>query len=178
MTFIYDENNAGGSRITQAGEYEIYPSSYVYTMTQETDNPMITMTYKVREDVDQPGAGSELRYDNFVDTKKSDWRFNSLTKATNAFEDKHDFGNPQGWAEQMLGRPIRAKVEMEANRNGKEYAVIKSFKPTEHPKMTEKPDIKRQSGVSKPPANSGTLADPFKGDTGQAVDISDDDLPF
>lgn len=178
MSFKYNENNAGNSMITKAGEYEVYPNAYEYTMTKSTNRPMITMNYKVRDDVDQEGAGSEIRFDNFVDSTKSDWRFNALTKATGAFEDDHDFGNPQGWAEEMLGKPIRVKVKIEES-NGKQYPAITSFKPSQET-MSEAPEIKNHDSsakktVSKPSAN--VIKDPFA-DDGGSVSISDDDLPF
>lgn len=178
MSFKYNENNAGNSMITKAGEYEVYPNAYEYTMTNSTNRPMITMNYKVRDDVDQEGAGSEIRFDNFVHSPKSDWRFNALTKATGAFEDDHDFGNPQGWAEEMLGKPIRVKVKIEES-NGKQYPSIASFKPSQEA-MTEEPEIKQHdtsspTTASKPAAS--TVKDPFA-DGGESINISDDDLPF
>lgn len=179
MSFKYDENNAGISPITKAGEYEVYPSAYVYTLTKATRNPMITMNYKVRDDVDQDGAGSEIRYDNFVDTPKSDWRFNALIKATGAFESGHEFGTLQGWAEEMLGKPVRVKVAMTTDKNGKQYPEIKSFKATAAPDMTEVPEVDHQGGGSSTPhaSKSDTIADPFA-DNGKPIEINEDDLPF
>lgn len=185
MSFGYDEDNAGKKPVA-AGKYEVYPTTYEAKLTQNTRNPMITMNYKVRSDVDQASKGSWLQYDNFVDTPNSDWRFNALTKATTLYENKHDFGSMENWAEEMLGKPVLVTVKMQKSNNGQEYPVVSSFAPSKSSKMTETPDVKHHGAmnsavndVNKNLNNASFAAesDPFA-NNGQQVDIDDDSLPF
>lgn len=180
MSFGYDAENTGMEPL-KAGEYEVYPTTYESKLTSKTRNPMIVMNYKVRSDVDQPNKGALIQYDNFVESPKSQWRFNALTKATDMYENGHDFGTMESWAEEMLGKPVRVKVKVEPSQNGKEYPSVSSFKKSDVPTMTETPQIKSHKDINDaansiqnnmPPAN-----DPFA-DGGQSIDISDEDVPF
>ena len=207
MSFIYDENDTGMKPLTD-GEYEVYPNAFDPAPSQTTGNPMITMNYFVREDVQQAGAGSEIRYDHFTDTPAARWRFNVLTKATKAFNNKFDFGDDQGWAQQMMGRPVRVRIEMEKDSKGKERPSVKEFMPSQFPQMATQPKIKsgqQQAPISggyqpqQPPVfnqqpaqgqtqpqsfgqpnipNRQPAANPFANTSNGAIDISDDDLPF
>ena len=178
MSFKYNSKNTGNARIEKAGDYEVYPSKYASQLTREKHNPMIVMNYVVRSDVDQPAAGALIQFDNFVDSENSGWRFNALSKATAAFQNDFDFGTMEGWAENMLGKPIKVRVKLD----DKGYAQVVSFKESDHPEMKEQPRIfshkdtnsaaaKAQAGMN---AASG---DPFA-NNGGPIDISDDDLPF
>lgn len=183
MSFGYDEQDTGNQLITEAGEYEVYATSYADKLTQRTRNKMETLNYRVRGDVDQPAKGALIQYDNFVATPKAQWRFNALTKATEMFENGHDFGTPEGWAEEMLGKPFIAVVEMEEDNKGIPRPSVRSFKPSKHKPMAEKPIIKStkavNSAASSIPDNMGqqNAGDPFAGNDGP-IDISDEDVPF
>lgn len=186
MGFGYDASNAGRKPIT-AGVYEVYPTSYVSQLTREKRNPMIVMNYKIRSDVEQAGQGALLQYDNFVDSPNSDWRFNALTKATNVYENKHDFGTMENWAEEMLGKPVRVRVRMIKSSNGNEYPEVSSFSVSENPQMTETPEVKHHGAMNNAVnnvnqnLNQASQAKPQNNSyapTGGEIDISDDDLPF
>jgi len=166
----------------------VYATSYADKLTQRTRNEMEVLNYRVRGDVDQPAKGSLIQYDNFVDTPKAQWRFNALTKATQMYENGHDFGTPSNWAEEMLGKPFIAVVAMEADKKGVMRPSVRSFKPSQHKPMTETPIIKSdkelQNAASSVPDNMGAThpagpatADPFS-NSGNSIDISDDDVPF
>ncbi|WP_369707262.1 DUF669 domain-containing protein [Levilactobacillus brevis] len=187
MAFGYDETNVGNEQITKPGEYEVYATSFADKLTQQTRNEMEVLNYRVRTDVDQPAKGALIQYDNFVATPKAQWRFNALTKATEMYENGHDFGTPSNWAEEMLGKPFIAVVTMEEDNKGVLRPNVKSFKPSLHKPMAEKPIIKSQKAIdaaaNSVPANMGNGApaagptDPFTGNGG-GVDISDADVPF
>lgn len=184
MAFGYDEKNTGNEQITKAGEYEVYATSYADKLTQRTRNEMEVLNYRVRGDVDQPGKGALIQFDNFVATPKAQWRFNALTKATQMYENGHDFGDPKHWAEEMLGKPFRAVVAMEKDNKGILRPSIRSFKPSKFKPMTEQPIIKSQKDIDQAagsvPDNMGQQhapADPFASNN-DSIDISDDDVPF
>lgn len=184
MAFGYDEKNVGNEQITKAGEYEVYATTYADKLTQRTRKEMEVLNYRVRGDVDQPAQGSLIQYDNFVATPKAQWRFNALTKATEMFENGYDFGTPKNWAEEMLGKPFIAVVAMEEDNKGVLRPSVRSFKPSKHKPMSETPIIKSQKGVDTAvgsiPSNMGQQhnnPDPFA-NTGDSIDISDEDVPF
>jgi len=188
MGFGYDEKNAGNELITKPGEYEVYATAYADKLTKTTRNEMEVVNYRVRTDVDQPAQGALIQYDNFVNTPKAAWRFNALTKATQMFENGHDFGTPSNWAEEMLGKPVIAVVAMERDNKGIPRPAVRSFKPSKNKPMTEVPIIKSakelQDAANGIPDNMGAThnAGPATGDpfanTGNSIDISDDDVPF
>jgi len=189
MAFGYDEKNVGVEQITKPGEYEVYATSFADKLTKNSRKEMEVLNYRVRTDVDQPGKGALIQYDNFVATDKAQWRFNALTKATEMYENGHDFGNPSNWAEEMLGKPIIAVVTMEKDLKGQERPSVKSFKPSKRKPMAEEPTIKSHKDLDNAaagiPDNMGAShgvpapepTDPFTGNGG-GVNISDNDIPF
>lgn len=177
MSFGYDESNTGIEPI-EAGTYEVYPTKYTAQNTKKTNKPMIVMNYKIRADVEQKSKGSVIQFDNFVAGENSQWRFNALTKATQAFKSGFDFGTPEGWAENMLGKPVRVKISID----GKGYPEVKSFLPSKQPKMTEQPDIHSHKAVNSAAAVAAkgiqnATNDPFAAGNGP-IDIDDSDIPF
>lgn len=177
MSFGYDENNTGMEPI-EAGTYEVYPTKYAAQNTKRTNKPMIVMNYKIRSDVQQKSQGQIIQFDNFVAGEKSQWRFNALTKATQAFKSGFDFGTPEGWAENMLGKPIRVKITID----DKGYPEVRSFLPSENAKMSEQPAIFSHKGINSAAANAqagmnATSGDPFA-NNGGPIDIDESKLPF
>lgn len=163
--FIYDENNAGYEPIT-AGFYEVYANTYFVT-TSQAGNEMIQFNYFVRNDVNQKGQGSEIRYDNFTDTPPAHWRWNALTKAVGGIQQGTQMTNEQ-WAEAMLLKPLKVKVEMEENGNGKEYPRVKAFYKSDQPQFVIQP--KRAEAYKSQSKGVGGV-DP-------TTQLSDDNLPF
>lgn len=189
MSFGYDEKNVEIEQVTNPGEYEVYATSFADKLTNKTRNEMEVLNYRVRTDVDQPAKGAVIQFDNFVATPKAQWRFNALTKATEMYENGHDFGTPSNWAEEMLGKPIIVVVTMEKDLKGTLRPSVKSFKASKHKPMAENPVIKSHKDLDNAaagiPDNMGAAhgapapepIDPFTGNSG-GVNISDDDIPF
>ncbi|MDK7716054.1 DUF669 domain-containing protein [Aerococcus urinae] len=174
--FTYDENNRGLDPV-KAGVYEVYANAYSL-LTSQSGNEMVQFNYYIREDVDQPSKGSEIRYDNFVDTENSKWRWNALTHAIGGIPNGTQMTTQQ-WAEMVLGKPIKVKVELVPNSKGKEYPEVKAFYTTDVPNYSIAPKaakpVKTQSkgfdsfgGMNQ---SSTAQADPF-------ASVFDDNLPF
>lgn len=191
MSFTFDENNAGVEQI-KPGEYEVYPNAYSVDVAR-SGNQVIQLNYFIRDDVQQPSAGQDIRYDNFTVTANAQWRFNALAKAVGTPQG-FDFGTPEGWAKAMMGKPVRVVVGMEKDLKdkNKEWPRVKSFKNAQVP-MNVQPVYKQsqQQSISNAANNlnnqfgSQTQSqsqqnfnqDPFSG-VGQTINISDDDMPF
>ena len=139
MSFTFDENNAGVEPI-KPGEYEVYPNAYAVG-TAKSGNQTIQLNHFIRDDVQQPGAGQEIKFDNFTVTPTAQWRFNALAKAAGTPQG-FDFGSPEGWAQAMMGKAIRVVVEMEKDNKGKEWPRVRSFKPAQVP-MNGQPVFKQ-----------------------------------
>lgn len=184
----FDENNVGMEPI-KAGEYEVYANAFDIGFSQ-AGNERVQFNYFIREDVQQPSQGSEIRFDNFTNTPNAAWRMNSLMKAL-GFQNGTEFPDMLTWAKTMLGRPLRVKVEMEANDNGKEYARVKQLKASQFPQMQQQPVIKmdqqqqsranqfnqpNQASYGQPNINYQAQTNNF--DEGRPINISEDDLPF
>lgn len=168
MTFKFDENNTGFEPI-KAGEYEVYMNTYTLK-TAKSGNEMIEVNYTIRPDVDQPAKNQEIRFDNFVITENSIWRIHALSKAVGV-PSGYDFGTPQGWAQAMLGKPVKVKVGLREH-NGNEYADVKGFMESEYKEFKTEPVIKKEQNQ-----NNQQSSNPFANANGP-IDISDDDLPF
>ncbi|WP_125703748.1 DUF669 domain-containing protein [Lacticaseibacillus daqingensis] len=152
MSFTFDASNTGIKPL-EDGEYEVYPSAWALEEAKTTGNRMIQMNYTVRGDVQQAGQGAEVRYDNFVLVDSSMWRANALTAAVGGFSDRYDFGSAENWAEMMLGRPVRVRVEQTVQNNGKTYPEVKFFMPSNFPQLQEQPRVKHhQAGGQQPVA--------------------------
>jgi hypothetical protein len=162
MSFKIDYNNVGSAPV-KPGEYEVYPTEFDARKAQ-SGNDCVIMNYTIRDDVDQPSQGSEIRYDNFTFTQNSLWRFNQAAKAAGIPEGT-DFASPEEWAKAMINRPLRIVVG-ERTYNGNTYPTVKMFKNS----------LVSQAGPVNQKASSG-FEDPFANNS-KPIDISDDDLPF
>lgn len=162
MGFSVDYNNVGNAPV-KPGEYEVYPSEFEIKRSQNTGNQMVVMNYLIRDDVDQPSQGSEIKFDNFVYTPNSYWRFNQAAKAAGV-PDGTTFNGPEDWAKAMINRALRVDVG-QRTYNGNIYPQVKGFK---------------SSLVSQGKLTVGTSSindDPFA-NSSEPINISDDDLPF
>lgn len=153
MSFTVDYKNTGIEPI-KPGEYEVYPIKYDIQAAQ-SGNMRVIVNYEVRSDVDQPGQGQEIKFDNFTVTENSMWRFNQASKAA-GMPDGITFGTVEEWASAFMKRSVRVVVG-EKTYDGKTFPEVKSFKESQH-STTKKQD-------------------PFV-DDGKPIDISDNDLPF
>lgn len=153
MSFTVDYKNTGIEPI-KPGEYEVFPVKYDIQAAQ-SGNMRVIVNYEIRSDVDQPGQGQEIKFDNFTVTENSIWRFNQASKAA-GMPDGITFGTIEEWASAFMKRSVRVVVG-ERTYDGKTFPEVKSFKESQH-STTKKQD-------------------PFA-DDGKPIDISDDDLPF
>lgn len=184
----FDENNVGMEPI-KAGEYEVYANAFDIGFSQ-AGNERVQFNYFIREDVQQPSQGSEIRFDNFTNTPNAAWRMNSLMKAIGGLQNGAEFPDLLTWAKTMLGRPLRVKVDMEANDSGKEYPKVKQLKQSQFPQMQQqaiiKMDQKQQSRANQfnqPYQSSFNQSNNNQApnnnfDEGRPINISEDDLPF
>lgn len=155
MTIDY---NKAGSGMVEAGEYEVIASEFSVE-TARTGNEMVQFNYLIRDDVDQKCQGQEIRFDNFVWTENSLWRLQSAAKAAQVPEG-YDIEGPEDFGDVLKGKAMRVVVEMEEATNGKKYPRVKQFK------------------ASEAPAPKAKSTDTGKQQKDEAIDISDDDLPF
>lgn len=162
--FKVDHSKAeGGFTLLPEGEYEVFPVAADFS-TSSNGNAMITVNYKIRDDVEQEGQGQELRFDRFTATEKAMWRIQAACKAAQ-FEQGVEFDSLEEFWASFKGKAIKVVVEHEeatfGKNAGKTFPVVKGFKASEvggEMKTDRKTD------------------DPFSGNG--PIDISDDDLPF
>lgn len=168
MAFKLDKNNTG-FQILPEGEYEVFPHVFAKETAQTSGNKMAQFNYIVRDDVDQPGQGQEIRFDNFVDTPAALWRVNQASEAAGLDMEK-EYDDVWDWAEDFVNKAVRVKVG-HRTYNDKTYPEIKEFMPSRYGGEFEgkKDDA---------PANANTFNEPGHVKDGASLDISDDDLPF
>lgn len=182
MSFKYDKSNAGLS-VTEAGLYEVYPTSFKFHVSQ-AGNQVIDLNYRVRSDVDQPFGGATINFDSYNDNPKAKYRIDRFISClSKEVPDGYDFGTIMGWANKMMGQPVKVQVTMEPNQAGdKTYATVKSVMETQYPQVKEQKvitgkiedDTTSQQGTNNQPQQN---SDPFAGQ-GTQIDIKDSDLPF
>lgn len=163
--FKVDHTQAeGGFKLLPEGEYEVFPTAADFS-TSSNGNPMITVNYKIRDDVDQEGKGQELRFDRFTATERAMWRLQAASKAAQ-FEEGVEFDTLQEFWTAFKGRAIKVVVEHEeaefGKNAGKIFPVVKGFKASEVGGEMSLPKVDN---------------DPFSRNNG-SIDIQDDDLPF
>lgn len=169
MAFKLDADNTKGFKLLPEGEYEVYPTVFDKE-TAKSGNKMAQFNYTIRDDIDQEGQGTEIRFDNFVQTEGALWRINQASVAAGLDMDK-EYGDDfvWEWAEDFVNKAVRVVVG-HRTYNGKTFPEVREFLPSMYGgEYAGKP---KTEGA----ANTGT-ADPFAKD-GEPIDISDDDLPF
>jgi Protein of unknown function (DUF669) len=162
MSLVFDPTQAEGSfTLLPEGEYEVFISEIDSPTFSSNGNEMLVVNYTVRDDVEQEGQGTKIRFDRFTNTAAALWRFHALNKALKV-EKGASWENFGEWAEFLKGKAVRVRVEhVEATfgkNAGKVFPEVKGFKESEV---------------------GGEMH--FTKDNGQGngqIDISDDDLPF
>jgi hypothetical protein len=164
MALKFDSKKAEGFTLLPEGEYEVFISAIDHKFST-TGNEMLVVNYKVRDDVNQEGKGSEIRFDNFVNHDNSIWRFHALNKALKADEgaEWEDF---KEWQHFIKGKAVRVAVKHEEATQGKSKGKI-------FPTVT----AFKESQVGGSMHFTKVDDDPFNQGSGQ-IDIQDDDLPF
>lgn len=158
MSLKYDSKQAEGTgfALLPEGEYEVFISAVEHGYAATSGNEKLTVNYKIRDDVDQEGKGTEIRFDNFVNTGTALWRFHALNKALKVDEgaEWEDF---KEWMPFIKGKAVRVIVKHEevtmGKNKGKVFPRVNGFKES-------------TVGGEMTPSGQPT------------IDISDDDLPF
>ncbi|MES1051571.1 DUF669 domain-containing protein [Bacillus thuringiensis] len=126
--FTVDHTKAKRFEEVKPGEYEVIVVKYDQT-TSQNGNPRIIVDYEIRSDVDQPCQGREIKYDNFVVTENSMWRWHAASEAA-GFPTGMGFKSYKEWADTLLNKHLRVVVG-EREYNGKKYPQVTGFKPSE-----------------------------------------------
>ncbi|WZY01562.1 DUF669 domain-containing protein [Bacillus sp. FSL W7-1360] len=106
------------------GEYEVFVQNYEQTTTS-TGKKMIILDYEIRDDVDQECKGLKVRFDNFVVSDETEWRFLQVGKAANLPKDMQ-FETHEEWAKTMLNKCLRIQVG-KREYQGREYATVEKY---------------------------------------------------
>ncbi|MCC9273879.1 MAG: DUF669 domain-containing protein [Enterococcus aquimarinus] len=129
--FTVDYKNAGDGQILP-GMYEVFVSDYQISKSQK-GNEVISLFYTVREDINQPFAGTKIQYDNFNVLQSSKWRLDLAAKSA-GIPDGTQINSSTEWASLMVNRDLIVKVVMGSpNQQGNSYPEVKAFYPTQHP---------------------------------------------
>jgi hypothetical protein len=160
MALKFDSKKAEGFTLLPEGEYEVFIAAIDHKFSTK-GNEMLVVNYKVRDDVDQEGQGQEIRFDNFVNSENSLWRFHALNRALQADEgaEWEDF---KEWMPFIKGKAVRVVVKHEEATQGKSkgkiFPTVTGFKTSEV---------------------GGSMAVTSDGKPGGSnVDIDEDMLPF
>lgn len=163
MAFKLNKNDAG-FKVLPEGTYEVYPVAYAEEVAKTSGNKMAQFNYIIRDDVDQEGQGTMIRFDNFVETEAAMWRVNQASDAAGIDMDA-EFESIYEWAAEFVNKAIRIEVG-QRTYDGKTFPEVKFFLPSMYGGIYV-PSVEEES---KKPLSKTTEA------TG--LDISDDDLPF
>lgn len=128
MGFSIDPSNVGGGgdfKPIEKGEYEVYPTVFEMSRSQ-SGNEMATFNYVIRDDVDQPFKGREVRYDRFVFTDNAMWRVNQASVSAGLDPNK-EYADGKEWASDFKNKAVRIFVDI----NDKGYAEVRGFKKSE-----------------------------------------------
>jgi hypothetical protein len=131
MALKFDSKKAEGTfTLLPEGEYEVFISEIDHGFSS-SGNEMLTVNYTIRDDVDQEGAGTKIRFDRFVNTEAALFRFHAANKALKADEDA-EWEDFKEWQHFLKGKAIRVVVKHEAatvgKNAGKTFPVVKGFK--------------------------------------------------
>ncbi|PZL78210.1 hypothetical protein CI088_00110 [Enterococcus plantarum] len=128
-----DYSNAGDAQVTP-GIYEVYVSDYSISRAQ-SGNLVVNLFYTVRDDIQQPNVGSKINYDRFTEVQAAKWRFDRAAKAA-GIPDNTPINSAQDWANLMVNRDLKVKVEMgQPNNKGNSYPEVKDFFLSDFPSV-------------------------------------------
>ncbi|MFB4260795.1 DUF669 domain-containing protein [Shouchella clausii] len=125
--FKVDYSKAAEFQEIEPGEYEAIVHSYEMKQSSSKKN-MVVVDYEIRDDVDQPCGGMKVRFDNFVVSENTEWRFQALSKAVGVPEGT-PFSSYKEWADTIINQPVLLIVGTREH-NGRKYAQVKGFKPS------------------------------------------------
>lgn len=139
-----------GFQLPKPGKYEAVIINAVAKKTQ-AGKDMMVVDFEIRSDVPQESQGAKVLYNNFTfEHPTAQGIVKSLCKAA-GFSDNHVFTSCEDMAKQLINKNLEIGVKHEKGNDGNIYAKSSYYNP---------------SNVN-PPAQ-----------TGQPINIGDDDLPF
>jgi hypothetical protein len=131
MALKFDAKKSEGTfTLLPEGEYEVFISEIDYGFSSN-GNEMLTVNYTIRDDVDQEGQGTKIRFDRLVNTEAALFRFHALNKALKA-EEGAEWEDFSEWQHFIKGKAVRVVVKHEeatfGKNAGKIFPVVKGFK--------------------------------------------------
>lgn len=186
--FTTDSNNVMGMGVQEAGSYNVQIVK-AEAGKANSGREKLTLDYQV---LDGKYAGGEIRYqtmtwvdDDAEKLKGTIRRFNTLVVALGV-DDGVEIESLNQLAKSVLNKKLTVDVDWgEPNRNGRVYLEVRGYHLLDEegskPNGVKRPESSAKGGSSKKPSGFGgskpAASDPFA-NTGDAVDISDDMLPF
>lgn len=157
MSFLkQDKEQAKGFGTLPAGEYEVFITGVDPNFTSsQKGTPGIEVVLTVRDDIDQNGKKQKL-WDTFYITDKAMWRFHQLNDALEV-ENGFEFETKEDQANFWKGKAVRAYVTIEdyQDKNGQpaKRNLVKSY-------------------------SKSNFGGEYTPDESEAINISDEDIPF
>ncbi|WP_143463749.1 DUF669 domain-containing protein [Levilactobacillus enshiensis] len=183
--FTTDSNNVFGTGVQEAGSYNVQIIK-AEAGKANSGREKLTLDYQV---LDGKYAGGEIRYqtmtwinDDNEKLKQSIRRFNTLVVALGVGDGVKIESIPQ-LAKSVLNKKLTVDVDWaEPNNKGNVYLEVRGYHLLDpegsKPNGVRRPNESQPSGKGKgTAAPSATSSDPFA-NTGDSIDISEDDLPF
>lgn len=175
---------AEGNGDIQDGVYECIINRFGFDNFK--DREFIKFDLIVRNDVPQKYQSKHI-FDNFYpkkDTGKYAMGYIYMIGVKAAMQDGKEYADTAAMLADFTGHAVKVTVKNE-EYNGKTYPHIKKWEPTAFPQIQHRwKDSKDVSSSNSNPsfgtpaqANPTNKADSFA-NSGQPIDVSDDDLPF
>lgn len=184
--FTTDSENVFGTGVSEAGQYNAKIVKADAGKATSSGRETLTLDYQV---LDGKYQGGEIRYqtmtwvkDDAEKLKQSIRRFNTLVVALGVKDGVVIESIPQ-LAKSVINKKLAIDVDWaEPNRNGNVYLEVRGYHLLDpdgsKPNGVRRPNEGQPSGKGKgTTAPSPASADPFA-NTGDSLDISDEDLPF
>ena len=115
----------------EPGEYEVTACNF--EARTAGDKNIISFDYEIRADVDQPGKGQKIRFDDFFCTEKALWKIENASIAAGFTEAEASFEKYGDWAKAFLNKNLRVEVELEPSYKDpeKKFPKVKRYLPSE-----------------------------------------------
>ena len=184
--FTTDSNNVFGTGVQEAGSYNAKIVKAEAGKANSTGRETLTLDYQV---LDGKYQGGEIRYqtmtwvkDDAEKLKQTIRRFNTLVVALGVDDGVVIESIPQ-LAKAVLNKKLTIDVDWaEPNRSGNIYLEVRGYHLLDpegsKPNGVRRPNESDTASAKKPAANPKTSsADPFA-NSGDSIDISEEDLSF
>lgn len=182
--FTVNHENVFGTGVAEAGTYNV---KIIKTMVQKSKNgnQYVSIDYQV---LDGAYTGGQIRYQNVTwsadDLDNSIKRFNTIAVAVGA-QDGVEINSVTQFANAINNKQLTIDVDWaEPNNKGKVYLEVRGYhklsSDPSHPNGVKRPDANNGNpnvGIANGSATPNQSNDAFA-NSGNSIDISDDDLPF